>query len=291
MTGPTRSPELTCDITYDRLIASCGLPRLEARALLEHCCAKSREWLVAHGDESVPTEQAQAFIQLAARRRDRQEPLAYLLGWREFHGRAFSVSAAVLIPRPETELLVDLAIQIAEPQARLLDLGTGSGCIAITIACERMDLKIIATDRSPEALAQARSNAEHLCPDRLAGNRLEFRIGDWWQSIANEERFDLIISNPPYIAAADPHLGIGDLRFEPPGALASGDDGLDSLRTICAGAPSRLNESGTLLVEHGYDQAPAVQALMRNAGLDAVRTVKDAAGLDRITIGTWRQSA
>ncbi len=272
--------------SYDRLIADCGLPRLEARALLEHASGRPREWLIAHGDEIAPPDAAERFRDLARSRRDAGEPLAYLLGKREFHGRDFEVDAAVLIPRPETEALVDLAIACGPPRARVLDLGTGSGCIAITLACVRPDWSVVATDRSGDALAVARRNARRLCPQALAEKRLELREGDWWQAVAPGERFDLIVSNPPYVAADDAHLARGDLRFEPQSALVSGDDGLEAMRTICAGAAARLEPGGRLLVEHGFDQGAAVAALFVAAGLAEVRTVADSAGLDRITGGT-----
>ena len=271
--------------SHDRLIATCGLPRLEARALLEHASGKPREWLIAHGDETAPPEAARRFRELARRRRDAGEPLAYLLGIREFHGRDFEVDAAVLIPRPETEALVDLAIACGPARARVLDLGTGSGCIAITLACLRADWSVVATDRSAAALAVARRNARRLCPQALAGRRLELREGDWWQTVAAGERFDLIVSNPPYVAADDAHLAGGDLRFEPQSALVGGDDGLEAMRTICAGAAARLEPGGRLMVEHGFDQGAAVAALFAAGGLVEVRTLADAAGLDRITTG------
>ncbi len=272
--------------SFDRLVAACGLPRMEARALLEHASGRPREWLIAHGDESAPRDTAERFLLLARRRREAGEPLAYLVGAREFHGRDFEVGAAVLIPRPETEALVDLALDCARARARVLDLGTGSGCIAITLVCLRADWTVVATDASRDALAVARRNAQRLCPQPLAEGRLELREGDWWAPVASGERFDLIVSNPPYVAAGDEHLSRGDLRFEPRSALAGGDDGLDAIRAICAGAGARLEPGGRLLIEHGFDQGAAVAALFVAAGFDEVRTLADVAGLDRITRGT-----
>lgn len=272
--------------TFDSLIASCGLPRLEARALLAQASNRSVEWMVAHGDEPAADAVATRFEALARRRREDGEPIAYLLGHREFHGREFEVDAAVLIPRPETEELVDAALEIVESGARALDLGTGSGCIALTLASLRLDWTIVATDRSGDALAIARRNAQRLCPQALADGSLEFREGDWWEALAPGERFDLIVSNPPYVADGDPHLGQGDLRFEPRGALAGGADGLDAIRAICSGAGARLEPGGRLLVEHGFEQGAAVRALFADAGLADVHTLLDAAGLDRITAGT-----
>ena len=273
--------------TFDHLTQTCGLARLEARALLEHASGRSREWLIAHGDEAAPAGVAARFEALVRRRRDDGEPIAYLVGRREFHGRDFEVAAAVLIPRPETEELVDLALASLDPgPARVLDLGTGSGCIAVTLACLRPQWSVVATDRSPDALAIAVRNAQRLCPEALAEGRLRFREGDWWDALPPSARFDLIVSNPPYIAADDRHLGLGDLRFEPRAALAAGHDGLDALRAICAGAGERLLPGGRLLVEHGFEQGAAVRALFAAAGLIDVRTLADAATLDRITGGT-----
>ncbi len=271
--------------SFDRLVAQSGLPRLEARALLAHASGRSREWLIAHGDEQAPRDAAHRFQALASRRREAGVPLAYLLGTREFHGRAFDVGPEVLIPRPETEALVDLALQHAGTDARVLDLGTGSGCIAITMACLRPGWTIVATDHSAAALAVARRNAQRLCPQALAGGRLALREGDWWTALRPDERFALIVSNPPYVQAQDPHLGRGDLRFEPVAALASGADGLGALRTICDGAAQRLLPGGWLLVEHGFEQGTSVRELFVRAGLLEVRTLADAAGLERITIG------
>jgi len=278
------SDRLLAAASFDALIAGSDLPRLEARALLEHASARSREWLIAHGDEAPGADLAARFAELAQRRRA-GEPLAYLVGEREFHGRCFKVDPAVLIPRPETELLVDLVVQAAREDATLLELGTGSGCIAVTLACLRSDLHILATDASEQALATASNNAAKLCPKALAAARLQFRAGDWWSAVNSGEHFDLIVSNPPYIAAADPHLAQGDLRFEPANALASGDDGLDALRVICAGAPLRLRAAGMLFLEHGFEQGAVVRALLGAAGFEQISTLHDAAGLDRVTTG------
>ena len=270
--------------SWDQLLAECGLPRLEARALLEHASEKPRSWLIAHGDEAAPAAVAGRFRQLAGHRRA-GEPIAYLTGWREFHGLRLRVSPDVLIPRADTETLVDLAIALAPPGARLLDLGTGSGAIAIAIAAARPDLAVTATDRSDAALAVARDNARSC----LAGQALpRLLAGDWWAALpAGEPPFELIVSNPPYIPDGDAHLVEGDLRAEPRQALASGEDGLDDLRRIVAGAPSRLTPGGHLLVEHGYDQGPAVRDLFQAAGFEAIATVVDAGQRDRVTHGRW----
>ena len=270
--------------SWDRLALASGLPRLEARVLLEHASGRRREWLLAHGDEIADARATEAFSALARRRRD-GEPLAYLTGSREFLGRDFEVSPAVLIPRPETELLVNAVLDHASPGARVLDLGTGSGVVAISLVCERADLQVVATDRSPEALAVARRNAQHLAGQALASARLQWRAGSWWDALDAQDRFDLIASNPPYIEAGDPHLAQGDLRYEPQQALVSGVGGLDALREIVAGAPRHLRPAGWLLLEHGCDQDGALRALLAGTGFESIRTLRDASGLPRVTLG------
>jgi len=265
----------------DALIAASRLPRAEARRLLEHASGRRREWLLAHGDEPVDTTVCERFLTLEERRVN-GEPMAYLCGEREFHGLALRIDSAVLIPRPETELLVDEARRLAPHGAMVLDLGTGSGAIAIALATQRVDLSLVATDRSAPALAVAHQNALHhgISPQRLA-----LREGHWWQAVDSAERFDLIVSNPPYIADTDPHLVEGDLRFEPISALASGPDGLNALREITIGAPTHLASAGWLAVEHGWNQGAAVRALFTQAGLADVRTRRDLAGHERVTLG------
>jgi release factor glutamine methyltransferase len=261
-----------------------ALPRLEARALLEHASGRRREWLVAHGDEPAPDAATDVFLALA-RRRAAGEPLAYLTGWREFHGRRFEVTPAVLIPRPETELLCGLAIDRAATDARVVDLGTGSGVIAVTLACERPDLRVTGTDRSAPALEVARRNAAALAPAAVAAGRLRFQQGDWWGAVGAGERFDLAVSNPPYVAASDPHLDAGDLRHEPRVALTDGADGLQAIRVLLDGVAAHLAAGGWLLVEHGWGQGEAVRALFAAARLDAVATHRDDEGRDRVTLG------
>jgi release factor glutamine methyltransferase len=265
--------------TYAQLIDAAALPRLESRLLLERASTRSRTWLIAHDDEAAPPEVAAEFERLARRRRD-GEPIAYLLGQREFHGHAFVVTPQVLIPRPETELLVDWALELIAPgaAAAVLDLGTGSGCIAVALALQRPDLRVTATDRSEAAIEVARGNAQ-----RLGAKTIAFAVGDWFDALPGQRRFDLIVSNPPYIAQADPHLRSGDLRHEPRAALAAGTDGLHALRPIIAASPRRLRSGGWLLLEHGWDQAESVQALMLAAGLRAVATRRDLAGIERAT--------
>lgn len=275
-------------MTWQTLLAASGLPRLEARALLEHASGHGRSWLIAHGDEPAPAAVADCFETLATRRRA-GEPLAYLTGWRAFHGLRLRVSPAVLIPRADTEVLVEQAVRRAPPGGRVLELGTGSGAIAIAVAALRPDLSICATDLSAAALAVAQGNAAHCLPgagaDR-AGGPLRWLVGDWWAALpAGEPPFDLIVSNPPYIASDDPHLGQGDLRHEPEQALVSGSDGLTALKVIAAGAPAHLKPGGWLLVEHGHEQGPAVRQLLGEAGLSGITTLPDAEHRDRITCG------
>ncbi|MCX7230671.1 MAG: peptide chain release factor N(5)-glutamine methyltransferase [Burkholderiales bacterium] len=268
--------------SWDALIAACALPRLDARAIAEQASGRPRTWLIAHGDEAAGAAAAHAFEALAARRRA-GEPLAYVLGWREFHGRRFEVGPAVLVPRPETEGLVDAALErlAGVPAPRLLDLGTGSGAIAATLALERPDAAVLATDASADALAVARANAA-----RLGATGVGFALGDWWTALPPGcAPFDAIVSNPPYIADADPHLLDPALRHEPPGALASGPEGLDAIGTIVAGAPARLAAGGWLLLEHGCDQGAAVRDRLLRAGFEGVATLPDLQGLDRVSVG------
>lgn len=269
--------------SFDRLIAAADLPRLEARALLEQASGRTREWLIAHGDETPDDETRERFERLA-RRRVAGEPLAYLVGHREFYGRRFEVSPDVLIPRPETELLVRWALDHAPAGARVLDLGVGSGTIALTLALERPDLRVTATDRSAGALAVAARNAQG-----LRATNVEFRLGEWFAPVADSERFDLIVSNPPYVAAGDAHLQDGDLRFEPTVALTDGADGLAALREIIGSAPAHLADGGWLGVEHGWDQGPAVRALFDRAGFESAHTLVDDEGRDRVGTGRYRQ--
>lgn len=268
----------------EHLVLASGLPRLEARVLLAHASGRRREWLIAHGDEPAEARAAAAFAELAQRRRD-GEPIAYLTGTREFLGRDFEVSPAVLIPRPETELLVQAALERAPHGARVVDLGTGSGAIAVSLACERDDLRVLGTDASLQALEVAIGNARRLAAQALASSRLRLLAGNWWEAIDPGETFDLVVSNPPYVPGGDPHLSQGDVRFEPSQALAAGPDGLAALREIVAGASARLQPGGWLLLEHGYDQDVAVRALLAGAGFTAIATLPDAAGLPRVTLG------
>lgn len=253
---------------------------VDAEFLLVHALDKPRSWLFAHRDDLAPVEVAAAFEALV-QRRAAGEPVAYLTGQRGFWRFDLAVTPATLIPRPETELLVELALARlpADRSSRAADLGTGSGAIALAVAYERPRTRVIATDASAPALAIARANAQAL---RLAN--IDFREGDWFAPLAGE-RFDLIASNPPYIALGDPHLDEGDLRFEPASALSSGADGLDAIRTIVAGAPSHLEPGGWLLLEHGWDQGAAVRALLAAAGFGEVATAQDLEERDRVSLG------
>ena len=277
--------------TLDDLIRDSGLPRAEARRLLASLTGQPLTWFMAHGDDPADPDLVARFQALAERRRA-GEPLAYLLGQQEFYGRPFAVSPAVLIPRADTETLVETALEqltrlhrqrCAVPLS-LLELGTGSGIIAITLALEAPDTDVHAVERSPEALTVAQQNAKTLGADRI-----HWHPGSWWQALASPRRFDLIVSNPPYIAANDHHLQQGDLRFEPPQALAAGPDGLDDLRIIIGGAPAHLNPGGWLLLEHGYDQEAPVQTLLRDAGFADVFTRRDLAGQPRVSGGRWQE--
>ena len=275
--------------SLDDLIRHSQLPRAEARRLLAYLTGQPLTWFMAHGDDPAAPNIAARFQALAERRRA-GEPLAYLLGQQEFYGRPFAVSPAVLIPRADTETLVETALeQLARLRRQrcavplsLLELGTGSGIIAITLALEAPDTEVHAVERSPEALAMAQQNAKALGADRI-----HWHAGSWWQALARPRRFDLIVSNPPYIAAHDHHLQQGDLRFEPPQALVAGPDGLDDLRIIIGGTPAHLAPNGWLLLEHGYDQGAPVQALLRDAGFADVFTRRDLAGQPRVSGGRW----
>ena len=275
---------MTEDVTVRRALAQSGLVPLDAQVLLAHVLGTDRPWLVAHGDDALPRERREAFVALA-RRRHEGVPVAYLTGVREFWGLSLQVSPAVLIPRPETETLVELALaRLPEERAvRVLDLGTGSGAIALAIARERPRATILATDVSAAALEVARENAR-----RLGIANVAFAQADWYEGVAptwHGAPFDLIASNPPYVAAADPHLGEGDVRFEPGIALKPGDDGLVAIARIVAGARACLVEAGTLVVEHGYDQADAVRALFVAAGFGEVVAARDLAGVPRVVAG------
>nr|WP_158898590.1 HemK/PrmC family methyltransferase [Burkholderia sp. L27(2015)] len=296
----------------------------EARILLAHALGWPRTALITRDQDRLEPA-AVARYQALAQRRLAGEPVAQLLGTREFYGLEFSVTPSVLIPRPETELLVEQALQacVGMVAPALLDLGTGSGAIAIALAYSRPDASVTATDRSAQALGVAQRNANRLLPADRAGGALRLLAGDWFAALESKDglqteaalgsadtsdadereagvagpttaqavvaqRFHVIVSNPPYIRADDPHLLQGDLRFEPRGALTDEADGLSAIRAIVAGAPAHLLADGALWIEHGYDQAQDVAALLHTRGFDAVESIADLAGIDRITGGRWR---
>ena len=252
------------------------IPLREARLLLCHALGVTHAALEAHPERKVSPQDTAQFQDLVARRA-RGEPMAYLTGHREFYGLDFRVTPAVLIPREETELLVDVALDA--PARRILDLGTGSGCLAIAVAKQRPQAEMTAVDASEAALEVARENAlRH-------GVSVRFLQGDWFAPVAGE-RFDLILANPPYVAEGDAHLTQGDVRFEPRSALAAGADGLDDIRRIVAGAAGHLVPDGRLYFEHGYDQAQAVEALLVESGYSAIEQRRDLAGILRVTGGS-----
>lgn len=255
--------------------------RHEAELLLLHVLDKPRSWLFAHTTHPVADADMAAFQTLLARR-VAGEPVAYLLGHRGFWTLDLAVSPATLIPRPETELLVEQALARLPDDGRPLrvaDLGTGTGAVALAIAAERPQALVVATDLLGPTLAVAVGNAQ-----RNGIGNVSFRRGSWYRALG-QDRFDVIVSNPPYIRADDVHLQQGDVRFEPPPALASGEDGLDAIRIIAAGASDHLVPGGWLLVEHGWHQGAEVRGLFSAAGLEAVATVADLEGRDRVSLG------
>jgi release factor glutamine methyltransferase len=271
---------MSTPITVSRALAASGLVPFEAKLLLAHVVGRDHAWLAAHADETVAIDQAKAFDALA-RRRHNGEPVAYLIGRREFYGLDLEVTSDVLIPRPETELLVELALARLpdDREIRVLDLGTGSGAVALAIAAARPKAQVVGADVSSPALALAARNAA-----RLRIGNVSFVESDWFEALTHQ-RFDLVAGNPPYVAVGDPHLTEGDLRHEPQQALTSGGDGLNAIREIIAAAPAHLARSGWLLLEHGHDQADAVGALFSGAGFADVGTARDLAGIWRVSYG------
>ena len=260
------------------LTTTSGISRSEARILLAHFLKTRPESLIAHPEDAIASDVTAAF-QEAARRAAEGFPIPYLTGVQAFWGRDFVVTPDVLIPRPDTETLVEAALHIIASQPlKVLELGTGSGCIAVSIALEKPRALVTATDISEAALSVARQNAE-----RFAVKNLTFRQGEWLAAVDPDERFDLIVSNPPYIAEGDAHLPA--LRWEPITALTAGFDGLNDIRRIASEALFHLNENGVLAFEHGFDQGPAVRTVMQQLGYRAVVTLQDLAGNDRVTKG------
>ncbi|MGZ5582649.1 MAG: peptide chain release factor N(5)-glutamine methyltransferase [Usitatibacter sp.] len=287
---------LTLKAALEEAAASIG--RTDAQVIMAHLLGVNRAYLAAN-PMRVLTETEDARVDLYVAQRSMGHPVAYLLGKREFYSRDFTVGPDVLIPRPETETLVEAALaRLRHPGEHdehderrhpgegrgpisLLDLGTGSGAIALTLACERPDLRITATDSSRAAIAVTGANARALG----CGERIEILEGEWFGPVAGR-RFDMVLSNPPYIARDDPHLAAGDLRFEPRGALTDDSrDGLDSIRAIVSGAAAHLNPGGWLLLEHGYDQSEAVARLLDGAGFGERVSIPDLAGIARVAGG------
>ncbi|VTU20303.1 Release factor glutamine methyltransferase [Variovorax sp. PBL-H6] len=262
--------------------AALGVARLDAQLLLLHVLARpsgDRAWLLAHDADILADNVWPAFSSLCTRRMT-GEPVAYLVGEKEFHGLGLQVDARVLVPRPDTETLVEWALRLLQGRTspRVVDLGTGSGAIALAIQHARPDAKVTAIDRSPDALAVARGNAQRL------GLAVRFAEADWLEGAGTD--LDLVVSNPPYVAAGDPHLVA--LRHEPSSALVSGADGLDDIRRIVEAAPGHLSKGGWLLLEHGYDQAASVRALLARRGFADVQSRDDLAGIARCSGGIWR---
>ncbi|HEY3177780.1 MAG TPA: peptide chain release factor N(5)-glutamine methyltransferase [Casimicrobiaceae bacterium] len=271
-------------ITVGQALAQSGLVPVDAQVLLAYVIGNTRAWLTAHADELLTPNEAARFFSLARRRRD-GEPIAYLTGLREFWGLSLLVTQNVMIPRPETEALVErsLARFAADRVSHVLDLGTGSGAIALALASERPQAQFVATDVSEAALRVADANAR-----RLGLYNVRFVRADWYDGLglpAEQSAFDMIVSNPPYIAAGDRHLGQGDLRFEPMAALTPGGNGLSALSTIIAGAPRWLASGGWLIIEHGYDQQDEVRTLFESAGFIDLESTRDLAGIPRVCAG------
>jgi len=272
----------------DSLIGALALgpqqARFEAQLLLQNILQVNRAWLFTHENDAMRPD-IHAGFEVLLKRRLSGEPVAYILGRREFYGLEFTVTPDTLVPRPDTETLVEAALEKipASQTCTMLDLGTGSGAIAIAIARHRPQAKVTAVDQSQKALAIAQGNAK-----RLEVANVQFVLSDWFTALSGQT-FDVIVSNPPYIARHDPHLNQGDLRFEPTSALAAGEDGLDCIRQIINRAEEHLNPEGWLMFEHGYEQAEKVAQLLKSANFDSVRSVADLSGILRVTLGKSKQ--
>lgn len=264
-----------------RLMTQSSTPRLDAELLLGNVLSRGRAWLRAHEDESLEIAAQEAFSALIERRQA-GEPVAYLIGVQEFWSLPLKVAPHTLIPRPDTELLVEIVLQHRSVEYHdVLDLGTGTGAIALALKSERPAWRVTAVDRVPQAVALAHENAAR------CGLVIDCLESDWYGGLP-ARRFDVIVSNPPYIDADDPHLTGDGVRFEPPSALVAQQDGLADLCKIVAAAPTHLNPNGLLAVEHGFSQAESVAQLFRQAGFVAVQTCMDLGGQPRVTLGLWR---
>jgi release factor glutamine methyltransferase len=281
-TSPSNSIQSLLSKANQQLLSASETPMLDAEVLLCHCLDKNRSFLRAWPEHQPSGQELTRFTSLIDQR-SQGTPLAYLTGQREFWSRNFKVSSAVLIPRPDTELLVELCLKLLPvgQSCKIIDLGTGSGIVAITLAAERPLANVFASDLSAAALDIARYNAAQL----TTGN-VSFRQSNWFDTIT-EDSFDLIVSNPPYIAEHDPHLSEGDLRFEPSSALISPNNGLQDIRQIAKQARLRLQDKGRLLVEHGYNQQTEVQTIFHELGYQHVNTHADLSGNPRVTSGIW----
>jgi len=269
------------DFHVNAIAASKSIPISELRLLMMHALNKSRIQLITQSDDLLSDSEIACVYELVCRR-IQGEPIAYLTGQREFFGLSLYVTPDVLIPRPDTELLVELSVRFAPRNSTLLDLGTGSGAIAVAVAHERNDLQIWASDISTAALAVARRNAErHQC-------QIHFAESDWYANLP-DRKWQTIVSNPPYIVQNDPHLSQGDLRFEPINALTDHADGLSAYRQLIQGAKTRLGEGGWLLVEHGFDQAEAVRNLFAEHHFSDIQSWYDIAGIERVSGGRYQR--
>ena len=289
MAGTSDTFAIEAGASIAAILKQAPLNPLENRILLMHALQLTRIQLITQDERTIDAGQAQQLSALFQRRL-LGEPIAYIVGQREFYGLQLEVTPDVLIPRPETELLVDLALQHLPAAGALetlnvLDLGTGSGAIAVAIAHSRPDLQLTALDVSAGALAVAgRNAARHLAPGQ---SPMQLLLSSWYNAL-DDRQFSLIVANPPYIVAGDGHLAQGDLRFEPQDALTDHADGLSALRIIIDGAARHLKDGGWLLMEHGYDQAPAVRQLLQAQQFDAVQSWEDIAGIERVSGGRRR---
>ncbi|HEY6131984.1 MAG TPA: peptide chain release factor N(5)-glutamine methyltransferase [Halioglobus sp.] len=273
------------ETVQDLLRSGSDLPadsaRRDTEVLLCHCLGQPRAWLYAWPEKEVSPDCANRFRELMAQRRAGL-PIAYLTGEREFWSIPLAVNSATLIPRPETETLVNWSLELTLPEdACVLDLGTGSGAIALAVASERPRWRVTAVDVSAQALHVARANAAN-----TGLKRISFLQSDWYAALSGQ-RFHLLLGNPPYIAADDPHLALGDVRFEPRSALVAAGGGLADLEHLVAGASVQMLDGGWILLEHGFEQAEAVRGMLRGAGFGQVTTRRDMAGRERISGGCW----